>query len=116
MPSTTTYSFAEVVLVRFPFTDQQGSKQRPAVVISSDGYNQNRPDLVLMAITSRIREPRAYGEARVEDWELAGLLKASAIKPVLFTVEKTIIAKTLGQLSMMDQEKLREAIRQVVAA
>ena len=30
------YSFGDVVLVPFPFTDQSGSKKRPAVVISTD--------------------------------------------------------------------------------
>ena len=37
MPNTTGYEFADVVLVRFPFTNRQGAKQRPAVVISSIG-------------------------------------------------------------------------------
>lgn len=30
------YSFGDVVLVPLPFTDQSGSKKRPAVVISTD--------------------------------------------------------------------------------
>lgn len=32
-PSMTTFEFGQVVLVRFPFTDQVRSKQRPAAVI-----------------------------------------------------------------------------------
>ena len=35
MPLTTGYSFGDVVLVPFPFTDQSGSKKRPAVIVSS---------------------------------------------------------------------------------
>ena len=30
MPTTTAYEFGDVVLVPFRFTDQTGSKQRPA--------------------------------------------------------------------------------------
>ena len=36
MPPTTSYSFGDIVLVSFPFTDQSAAKQRPAVVISSE--------------------------------------------------------------------------------
>ena len=35
----TTYEFADVLLVPFPFTDQTISKKRPTVVISSSAYN-----------------------------------------------------------------------------
>jgi hypothetical protein len=36
MPNTTAYSFGDVVLVPFPFTNQTASKKRPAVVVSAD--------------------------------------------------------------------------------
>ena len=115
MPTTTGYSFGEVVLVRFPFTDQRGAKQRPAVVISSDGYNQQRPDLILMAITSQVRPQLGFGEALIDDWQAAGLIKPSVIKPVVFTAEKTIMRKALGTLGQKDQEALRTSIEAILA-
>ena len=46
------HTFGDVVLVPFPFTDQSGTKKRPAVIVSSNGYNTNRRDLIIiMAIT-----------------------------------------------------------------
>lgn len=54
----TTYSFGGVVLVQFPFTDQASAKQRPAIVISSARYNRERPDLIILAVTSRTPERR----------------------------------------------------------
>lgn len=42
----TIYNFGDVVLVPFPFTDQSTTKKRPAVVISSDDYQQQRLDLI----------------------------------------------------------------------
>lgn len=54
MPPTTPFEFGDIVLVPFPFTDQTGTKKRPAVIISSAACNQARRDLVIMAITKII--------------------------------------------------------------
>jgi mRNA-degrading endonuclease toxin of MazEF toxin-antitoxin module len=56
------YSFGDIVLVPFPFTDQSVSKKRPAVVVSSSAYHQARPDLVIMAVTSQLRPSAHFGE------------------------------------------------------
>jgi len=45
MPPTTGYSFGDIVLVTFPFTDQSGIKKRPAVIVSSAAYNAPRRDV-----------------------------------------------------------------------
>lgn len=84
----TSYNFGDVVLVPFPFTDQTGNKKRPAVVVSSAIYNAARLDVILMAITSQVKISPAIGEVAVAEWQKAGLLKPSVIKPVLTTVEK----------------------------
>ncbi|MCC5873581.1 MAG: type II toxin-antitoxin system PemK/MazF family toxin, partial [Gammaproteobacteria bacterium] len=97
-----TYSFGEVVLVGFPFTNLQAAKQRPAVIIHSSTY-QNRPDVILMAVTSQIREPLATGEALLQDWQMAGLVKPSVLKPLIATLEKDRIVRKLGRLSTADQ-------------
>jgi mRNA-degrading endonuclease toxin of MazEF toxin-antitoxin module len=56
MPSSSaSLAFGDVVLVPFPFTSQAASKQRPAVVVSSRAYGVERPDVVMMAITSQLR-------------------------------------------------------------
>lgn len=111
----TAYSFGDVVLVQFPFTDQSNTKQRPAVVISSARYNAERPDLVIMAVTSRFRETLGYGERPVADWQIAGLLKPSTIKPVVATIERTIVRKVLGHLSEGDSSALIRCIDEILA-
>ncbi|MCA3148355.1 MAG: type II toxin-antitoxin system PemK/MazF family toxin [Burkholderiales bacterium] len=62
-----TLSFGDVVLVPFPFTDQSGIKKRPAVVVSSNNYNVSRRDLLIMAITSQVRQPLGFAEALILD-------------------------------------------------
>ena len=73
------YRFGDVIVVPFPFTDQTATKKRPAVVVSSEAYQRERPDLILMAITSQLQHAPAVGEAAVVHWQAAGLLKPSVI-------------------------------------
>jgi mRNA interferase MazF len=108
------HAFGDVVLVPFPFADQSGAKKRPAVIVSSSGYNINRRDLVIMAITSQVRQPLVFGEALVVDWQAAGLIKPSVLKPVLTTIEQGLVVRALGALSVADLRTLRETIGQVI--
>ena len=64
MAANARFSVADVVLVPFPFADQSGTKQRPAVVVSSAGYDLNRRDIVIMAITSQVRQPPGSSKRR----------------------------------------------------
>lgn len=110
----TGFEFGDVVLVPFPFTDQSAAKKRPAVVISSAAYHQVRPDLIIMAITSQVRPVQTVGEVIVQDWQGAGLLKPSAIKPVITTIERGLIIHQLGQLKEGDRAALSRAIEQIL--
>jgi mRNA interferase MazF len=106
--------FGTVVLVPFPFTDQTASKRRPAVVVSNGAYNFVRPDVVLMAITSQLRPAPALGDVWVSQWQQAGLLKPSAVKPVFATIEQRLILRELGMLQSADQIALRKAIAETI--
>ena len=108
------YSFGTVVLVAFPFTDQIATKQRPAVVISSATYQHERPDLIILAITSQLRATVAFGEASVKDWQAAGLIKPSALKPIVTTIETRLVRKALGTLSPNDQQRLKAVIAAII--
>ena len=114
MPIMTDFEFGSIVLITFPFTDQTGSKQRPAVVISSKTYQQAKPDVILMAVTSQIKARISFGEVRIEEWKTAGLLKPSIIKPVIFTAEKNLIRKVLGQLKEGDKQQLRQNFEGII--
>lgn len=112
--SSTRIVFGDVVLVPFPFTNQLGTKKRPAVIVSSIGYNSSRRDIVLMAISSQVRTPLLFGEAIVSDWQSAGLLKQSVIKPVITTIEQHLVLRVMGQLSKTDIKTLRKVLTDVV--
>ncbi|MBK9313876.1 MAG: type II toxin-antitoxin system PemK/MazF family toxin [Acidobacteria bacterium] len=108
------YKFGHVILVTFPFTDQSGSKKRPAVIVSSDAYNRIRRDLILMAITSQFRKPSVLGDIKISEWKKSGLLKPSIIKPVMVTIEHSLVIKSLGQLEPVDCQLLRDTLRLIL--
>jgi mRNA interferase MazF len=111
----TAYDFGDIILVPFPFTDQTASKRRPAVVVRSSSYHRERPDVIIMAVTSQARPTLAFGELPVTQWKEAGLLKPSVVKPVLTTLEKKLIVKTSGRLSPKDQGNLKQTLNLIIA-
>ncbi len=108
------FEFGDIVLVPFPFTSQAASKKRPAVVVSSRPYNAAKPDVILMAVTSQLRASATLGEVWLKDWQAAGLLKTSAVKPVFATLEQALVIRQLGALTTADREVLRKAITQII--
>ena len=114
MQNMTTYSFGDVLLVPFPFTDQTTTKKRPTIVISSDSYNQSKLDLLLIAVTSQVKIPLQFGEILITEWSKAGLLKTSVIKPIITTLEKQLVIKKLGKLATPDIEALQNLLQQII--
>lgn len=63
-----------------------------------------------MAITSQLRSPQGFAEALVAQWQSAGLIKASAFKPVFATIEQTLVVRKLGTLPAVDLTSLRQIL------
>lgn len=115
MPSdASALAFGDVVLVPFPFTDQTALKRRPAVVISAQDYNARSPDIILMPVTSQLRENARYGDVAVLNWQDAGLLKPSTIKPLIATIESALIVRRLGALGPDDAAAVRGLLATII--
>jgi mRNA interferase MazF len=108
------FEFGVIILVPFPFTNQAAVKQRPAVVISNFAYSNVRPDVIVMAVTSQVRANPTLGEVMVVNWQTAGLLKPSAIKPIFATLEQSLVLRRLGLLDPSDQASLRAGIGRIL--
>ena len=54
------------------------------------------------------------GEVLLANWQAAGLIKPSAIKPVITTIEQALVIRRLGELASEDQQALRNAIARIV--
>ena len=104
MPS---YLKNEVILVRYPFSDLSGSKVRPAIVINDPHISH---DVIIVPLTSKV-SPLLGGEFVLAEWKSAGLNVASAAKRGLYTVNQSLIVKSIGKLSDNDAQSLETALR-----
>jgi len=113
----TLFDPGDVVLIGFPFTDLSGSKQRPALVISTRWYNIQKIDVILAAITSKIPEKVRKDEYLLSDSELksAGLPKKSIVKAgKIVTIDQRLIRKKLGRVSEQTLLHISKTLRTVL--
>ena len=100
------FSKYDIVVVKFPFASSLKYKARPAVILSSETYNQNKRDtLIILAISSSI-ENKLDLEFSIQDWKKAGLLKPSILKSAIATIEKDFVVAKLGKLEPRDIQNL----------
>lgn len=109
-----TYRFGDVVEVDYPYTDLSGEKKRPAVVVSSDRYNKELPQLILLPITgSTWIEGEVFGTVEILDLRIADLKKPSVIKAAPHTVEQGKIVRKRGSLDKLTRANLLKTIHRL---
>lgn len=101
------YSKNEVVLLHYPFSNLSGAKVRPAVVVNAPHASQ---DVIVVPLTSKTTSLLA-GEFVLTDWSKAGLNVPSAAKRGLYTVNQSLIIKSIGNLSDIDASILESSLR-----
>lgn len=114
MPSTTTYSRGEVVVVSVPFSDASGTKRRPALVLSADAFHRALPDLIVCPISSQPRyyKKPAAGDHPLRDWRAAGLRHPSTARiSKVLAVDKRIVQRSLRSVSARDLTRLEAGLR-----
>ena len=82
----TNYSFGDIVLVPFPFTDQTTSKKRPAVVVSSETYQDKKLDLIV------VNNPMVEGAGFGTDTNVATVLGSTGLEESVGKVSKSELA------------------------
>ena len=115
MPSTITYRLGQIVVVNVPFTGQTGSKPRPALVASVNGFHQKLLDLIVCPIGG---QPRYYrkpgpGDHPLKQWKAVGLRYPSTVRiSNILAVEKKLIKRVLGTLRREDLIRVEQGLRE----
>lgn len=108
------YKQGEIVLIQFPFTNGNSLKKRPAVVISPNWYNSNRPDCIMAAISSVVPLTLEMDQVLVKGSEISqsGLLSESVIQTgKIFTIESANVVKSLGFLNVSLRDRVLEKLQ-----
>ncbi|MBI2144443.1 type II toxin-antitoxin system PemK/MazF family toxin [Candidatus Woesearchaeota archaeon] len=98
----------DVVLVPFPFTDLSTMKQRPALVISKNGYNIKTDDIITCGITSNLEN--SENSVLIEDADVAEgklPLKSRIKVGKIFTLKQSLVIKKLTRIRLTAIEKVK---------
>lgn len=101
---TPTLTQWDVVIVPFPFSNQPGSKRRPALVLSANKFNRHG-QIVLAMITTAGHHPWP-GDVNLSNLNAAGLNAACLVRLKLFTLDQRLILKKIGSLAAADQHQI----------
>lgn len=97
-----------IVTTNFPGV--VSAKRRPAVVVSSETYQKERPDLILALVTTNVSAAASATDCVLQDWSAANLNRPSAVRMFLFTLPEREV-KEIGKLSERDWTQVQERPR-----
>ena len=100
------FRFGDIVLLKFPFTDGQNYKRRPALIINES----NDGDIIVCRITSKIYN--SSQDVLIEKWQESGLKLPSVIRVhKIATLEKGLVELRIGRID----ESLRIKTKTILA-
>ncbi len=107
----------DVVLVNYPFSEGQGSKIRPALVVQCDTNNRRLDSTLIVQITSRTQMARKEPtqlliEVATPAGRQSGLVNDSAVAcENIYTVRQTGIIRVIGSLPEDVMRKVQECLK-----
>ncbi len=106
----------DILLVPIPFTDLSSQKRRPVIVISNNNYNQTTSDMVVVAMTSNPTEADYSFTITSSDLEKGALNHPGKVRAdKIYTISKSIVAKTFGRVKEETLERIRKEIQNLTA-
>src|SRR5688572_614904 len=97
-------------VVTVDFAGATGIKRRPAVVVSSDLYHTQRPDLILGSLTTNVAAANSSTDCLLQDWAVAGLRSPSAFR-AYFGMAVPAAVRVIGRLSDRDWQAVRDCVK-----
>lgn len=105
----------EIVLLPYPFSDLEGTKVRPAVIVSNNLFNRKSDDCVMVPLTAVIKDEPYSVIINQGNLSSGKLLKQSRVRAdKIFTVEKKLIIMKIGIINDKTFTKIKEEIIKVL--
>ncbi len=90
----------DLVLLPYPFSNLEGVKVRPALVVSGNKLNRKSNDCIMIPLTSVIRNEPFSIIINQENLSSGRLIKTSRIKADrIFCVDKSLVRIKIGHLN-----------------
>jgi mRNA interferase MazF len=102
----------DIVLLRFPFSDLASRKRRPVVVVNPAAFSARYGDIVVIPLTGA---SQADG-LRLSKWREAGLRKPTWLKPMVATVARSLVERSMGTLHADDNDRVGAAVARMIDA
>jgi len=96
-----TYKPFDIIVVPFPFSDLLEQKKRPALVLSSEEFNNDSLHLVTAMITSA-KSVWPF-DTRINVIKNTGLSVPCLVRLKFYTVDQNRVIKTIGRLGKCDR-------------
>ncbi len=103
------YSFGDVVIIAFPYTNMNNTVMRPAMVVVDTGDE----DIIVARITSQRRDMET--EVEIHDWKNKGLLMQSYVRmSKIATLNRKDIKKKISSLDKEDIEQAKNVLKKLL--
>jgi mRNA interferase MazF len=99
--------------VTVPFVGAVETKRRPAIVVSSDVYHANRPDIIVAVLTTNVAAAKGPTDYVLQDWRAPGLRNPSAFR-VYLNMVMPFEARLIGHLSDRDWQAVRQCLQRAI--
>ena len=110
----TSYKPSDIVLVKFPFSNLEENKKRPALVLCVSKIAEKQSLLSVAMITSQIEGLEINGDILIRDWKESHLLHPSKLRlSKIATLDDFLVQKKIGQLSSFDKKQTQSVFQKL---
>lgn len=106
----------DVVVVPFPYSEQQQSVVRPGVIVSTPRLHQKTRMYYVAMVTNAAHAPWD-GDVAISNLKGAGLPVPSIVRPAkLATIDESAIVRAVGSLPTKDRAKVLDSLSAFLAS
>ncbi len=103
------YSFGDIVIIAFPYTNMNNTVMRPAMVI----VDTKDEDIIVARITSQKRNIET--EVEIHNWKSKGLLMQSYVRlSKIATLNRKDIKKKISSLDEIDIKQSKAILKRLL--
>jgi len=98
----------EIVLLPYPFSDLEGKKVRPAIIMSNNQFNRKSDDCIMVPLTTVIKNEPYLIIINQENLSSGKLLKQSRVRAdKIFAIEKNLVIMKIGMINEKTFQKIK---------